>query len=48
LQKLKNEKQRQLFQAAVKPRNVTEATYKVVYILEKKGKPFSDVEILKE
>jgi hypothetical protein len=48
LQKLKNEKQRQLFQAAVRPGNAPEATYKVAYILRKKGKPFSDVEIVKE
>lgn len=51
LQKLKDEKQkqRQFFQAAIRPgNNATEATYKVAYILGKKGKPFSDVEIVKE
>ncbi|UYV79786.1 hypothetical protein LAZ67_18000656 [Cordylochernes scorpioides] len=28
--------------------NATEATYKVAYILGKRGKPFSDVEMIKE
>jgi hypothetical protein len=43
LQKLKNEKQKQsqLFQAAVRTGNATEATHKIAYILGKKGKPFS-------
>lgn len=51
MQKLKHEKQkqRQLFQAVVRPgNNATEATYKAAYILGKNRKPFSDVEIVKE
>ncbi|UYV74856.1 EPM2AIP1 [Cordylochernes scorpioides] len=51
LQQLKNEKlhRQQTFNKFFQQNNnATEATYKVAYILGKWGKPFSDVEMIKE
>uniref|UniRef100_A0A6P7GT91 Uncharacterized protein LOC114341958 n=1 Tax=Diabrotica virgifera virgifera TaxID=50390 RepID=A0A6P7GT91_DIAVI len=51
LQQLKKEKlhQQQTFNKFFQQNNnATEATYKVAYILGKRGKPFSDVEMIKE
>ncbi|UYV83466.1 K02A2.6-like [Cordylochernes scorpioides] len=51
LQQLKNEKllRQQTFNKFFQQNNnATEATYKVAYILGKRGKPFSDVEMIKE
>ncbi|UYV66688.1 EPM2AIP1 [Cordylochernes scorpioides] len=51
LQQLKNEKlhRQQTFNRFFQQNNnATEATYKVAYILGKRGKPFSDVEMIKE
>lgn len=51
LQKLTDgkQKQRQFFHSVLHQENtMTEASYKVAYLLGKKGKPFSDAELIKE
>lgn len=51
LQKLKDgkQKQRQLFHSVLHQGNATtEASYKVAHLLGKKGKPFTDAELIKE
>ena len=47
--KLHNQQQRQVFQSVSKQgTNITEATYRIAYILGKKGKPYSDAELIKD
>jgi len=47
--KLQNQQQRQVFQSVSRQgTNITEATYKIAYILGKKGKPYSDAEPVKD
>ena len=46
--KLHNQQQRQVFQSVSRQgTNITEATYRIAYILGKKGKPYSDAELIK-
>ena len=46
--KLHNQQQRQMFQSASRQgTNITEATCRIAYILGKKGKPYSDAELIK-
>ena len=50
-ERLKNQKERQqqMFKKRlVKKNDAIEATYRVAFLLEKRGKPFSDVDIIKE
>jgi len=47
--KLQNQQQRQVFQSVSRQgTNITEATYKIAYIFGKKGKPYSDAELVKD
>ena len=47
--KLHNQQQRQVFQSVSRQgTNITEATYKIAYILGKKGKPCSNAELIKD
>ena len=46
--KLHNKQQRQVFQSVSRQgTNITKATYRIVYILGKKGKPYSDAKLIK-
>ena len=47
--KLHNQQQRQVFQSVSRQgSNISEAPYRIAYILGKKGKPFSDIELIKD
>ena len=47
--KLHNQQQRKVFQSVSRQgTNITEATYRIVYILGKKDKPYSDAELIKD
>jgi len=46
---LQNQQQQQVFQSVSRQgTNITEATYKIAYIPGKKGKPYSDAELVKD
>ena len=46
--KLHNQQQRQVFQSVSRQgTNITKATYRILYILGKKGKPYGDAELIK-
>ena len=45
--KLHNQQQRQVFQSVSRQgTNITEATYRIAYILGRKGKPYSDAKLI--
>ena len=47
--KLQNQQQRQVFQSVSRQgTNITEATYRIAYILGKKGKSYSGAELVKD
>ena len=47
--KLHNQQQRLVFQSVSRQgTNITEATYRTAYMLGKKGKPYSDAELIKD
>ena len=47
--KLHNQQQRQVFQSLSRQgTNITEATYRIAYMLGKKGNPYSDAELIKD
>ena len=47
--KLHNQQQRQMFQSVSRQEtNITETTYRIAYILGKKGKLYSDAELIKD
>ena len=47
--KLHNQQQRQVFQSVSRQgTNIIEATYRIGYIFGKKGKPYSDAELIKD